>query len=70
VAAGSADAGHMAARTLGAGFFGAFVGAWLARALFKWILDFEGTLLIVLIVGTAVVGAVVCVAGELGGEQR
>ena len=44
----------MAARTIGAGFFGAFVGAWLARALFKWILDLEGTLLIVLIVATAV----------------
>jgi len=61
----------MAARTLGAGFFGAFVGAWLARALFKWILDFDGTLLIVLIVATAAVGAPVCVAGELGeGERR
>jgi hypothetical protein len=61
----------MAARTLGAGFFGAFVGAWLARALFKWILDFDGTLLIVLIVATAAVGAAVCVAGEIGeGERR
>jgi uncharacterized membrane protein YeaQ/YmgE (transglycosylase-associated protein family) len=61
----------MAARTLGAGFFGAFVGAWLARALFKWILDFDGTLLIMLIVATAAVGATVCVAGELGeGERR
>ena len=60
----------MAARTLGAGFFGAFVGAWLARALFKWILDVEGTLLIVLIVATAVVGATVCVAGELGESER
>ena len=59
----------MAARTIGAGFFGAFAGAWLARALFKWILDLEGTLLIVLIVATAVVGAVVCVAGELGDER-
>ena len=60
----------MAARTIGAGFFGAFVGAWLARALFKWILDLEGTLLIALIVATAVFGAVVCVAGELEDGQR
>jgi uncharacterized membrane protein YeaQ/YmgE (transglycosylase-associated protein family) len=60
----------MAARTIGAGFFGAFVGAWLARALFKWILDLEGTLLIVLIVAAAAVGAAVCVADELGKESR
>ena len=60
----------MAARTIGAGFFGAFAGAWLARALFKWILGLEGTLLIVLIVATAAVGAVVCVASELENDQR
>ena len=60
----------MAARTIGAGFFGAFVGAWLARALFKWILDLEGTLLIVLIVATAVIGAAVCVSDELGKKSR
>jgi hypothetical protein len=61
----------MAARAIGAGFFGAFVGSWLARALFKWILDLEGTLLIVLILATAAVGATVCVAGEIGeGERR
>ena len=59
----------MAARTIGAGFFGAFVGSWLGRALFKWILDLEGTLLIVLIVAAAVVGAAVCVAGEIEGER-
>ena len=60
----------MAARTIGAGLFGAFVGAWLARALFKWILDLEGTLLTVLIVATAVVGAAACVADEIGNESR
>jgi hypothetical protein len=60
----------MAARTIGAGFFGVFVGAWLGRALFKWILDLEGTLLIVLIVATAAVGAAVCVASELANERR
>ena len=60
----------MAARTIGAGLFGAFVGTWLARTLFKWILDLEGTLLIVLIVATAVIGAAVCVSDELGKESR
>lgn len=59
----------MATRRIGAGFFGVFVGAWLSRALFKWILDFEGALLIALIVMGALVGAAVCVAGEIEGER-
>ena len=60
----------MAARAIGAGFFGAFVGSWLGRALFEWILDLEGTLLIVLIVAAAAVGAAVCVAGEIESGRR
>ena len=48
-----------------AALFGAFVGLWLSRALFKWILDVEGTLLIVLIAAGAVIGAAICVAGEI-----
>jgi hypothetical protein len=42
----------------------------LARALFKWILDLEGTLLIVLIVAAAAVGAAVCVGDEIKNESR
>ena len=69
-AVGKVDGGRMAARTIGAGFFGAFVGAWLSRAAFKWILDLEGTLLIVLIVAGAAVGAAVCVASEIENERH
>ena len=60
----------MAARRISAGLFGAFVGAWLSRAAFKWILDLDGTLLIALIVAGAAVGAAVCVAGEIESERR
>jgi hypothetical protein len=69
-APGTFDAGRMAARRIGAGLFGAFVGAWLSRAAFKWILGLDGTLLIVLIVAGAAVGAAVCVAGAIEEERR
>ena len=39
-------------------------GGWIGRALFKWILDFEGTLLIALIAACAAVGVVVGIASE------
>jgi hypothetical protein len=58
----------MAARRIKAGLFGTCAGAWLSRAAFKWLLDFEGTLLIVLIVAGAAVGAAVCVAAEIADE--
>ena len=64
------DRGRMAARRISAGLFGAFVGAWLGRAAFKWILDLDGTLLIALIVAGAALGAIVCVAGEIESERR
>ncbi len=60
----------MRARRLSAGLFGAFAGAWLTRALFKWVLDVEGTLLIALIAAGAVVGAALAVAGEIEAERR
>ena len=60
----------MTGRRISAGLFGAFVGAWLSRAAFKWILDLEGTLLIALVVAGAAVGAVVCVAEEIEAERR
>jgi uncharacterized membrane protein YeaQ/YmgE (transglycosylase-associated protein family) len=52
----------MTTRTAAAGLFGAFVGAWLGRAAFKWILDVEWWL--VAAIACAVVGAAICVAGE------
>jgi uncharacterized membrane protein YeaQ/YmgE (transglycosylase-associated protein family) len=54
----------MTGRKAGAGLFGAFVGAWLGRAAFKWILDVPGEWQIVLIAATAIVGAVIGVAAE------
>jgi len=49
----------------GAIIFGAIVGAWLARALFKWVLDMSGTSLLVLILATAAAGGVLGVAATL-----
>jgi hypothetical protein len=51
----------MTARKLGAGLFGAFVGAWLGRAASKWILDLDWW--IVATVACAALGAAICVAG-------
>jgi uncharacterized membrane protein YeaQ/YmgE (transglycosylase-associated protein family) len=54
----------MTARKAGAGLFGAFVGAWIGRAAFKWILDLPGDWPVVLSIATALIGAAICVAGE------
>ena len=67
---GTADAGRMATRRITAALFGAFVGLWLSRALFKWILDVDGTLLIPLIAAGAAAGAAICVAGEIQSERE
>jgi hypothetical protein len=69
-ATGALDPCRMTARRIGAGLFGAFAGAWLSRAAFKWILELDGTLLIALIVAGAAVGAAVCVAGAIEEERR
>ena len=69
-AGGTVDGGRMPARRITGALFGAFVGLWLSRALFKWILGVEGTPLIVLIVAGAVIGAAICVAGELESERE
>jgi hypothetical protein len=53
----------MTARKLGAGLFGAFVGAWLGRAAFKWILDLPGEWPLVLSAASALIGAAICIAG-------
>jgi hypothetical protein len=47
----------MTGRRLGAAGFAAFVAFWIARALFKWILDIDGTAYIALAAAFAIVGA-------------
>jgi hypothetical protein len=56
----------MSSRTGGAALFGAFIGAWLSRALFKWILGVDGTPLWLLIAAGAIAAATVAVVGERG----
>jgi hypothetical protein len=60
----------MTARTVGAILFGAFVGAWIGRAAFKWILDLPGDWPLALIAVTAAIGALVCYAGELESRAK
>jgi hypothetical protein len=60
----------MTGRRLGAAGFGAFVGFWFARALFKWILDVDGTAYIALAAASAIVGAALAVAVDLEEERR
>jgi hypothetical protein len=54
----------MTERAFAAGLFGAFVGARIGRALFKWLLDVEGTLGLAATLGVAAVGAIVCFVAE------
>lgn len=60
----------MTGRRLGAAGFGAFVAFWIARALFKWILDADGTAYIAVVAGFVLVGAGLGVAGELAEERK
>jgi hypothetical protein len=60
----TADPVAMIDRTIGAAIFGAVVGAWIGRALFKWILDVEGPTLIAAVAATAVISAIVCGVAE------
>jgi hypothetical protein len=60
----------MTGRRLGAAGFGAFVAFWLARALFKWILDMDGGAYWALAAVFVIVGATIGVASELGEERK
>jgi hypothetical protein len=50
---------------VGAVIFGAFVGGWIGRAFFKWIVDVSGTSLLVLILATTAAGGVLGAAAAL-----
>jgi hypothetical protein len=60
----------MTSRRLGAAGFGAFVAFWIARAVFKWILDVDGTTYVALAAVFVIVGVAVAVAVELEEERR
>lgn len=60
----------MTSRLLGAALFGAFVGGWIGRAIFKWLLDVDMPLQLVLILAMAALGVVIGVAGELERARR
>ena len=66
----TADAGDMNGKLIGAFCGGAFIGQLAARALFDWVLDIGGTLEIVLIVGTALLTALVFLAGQISEERK
>jgi hypothetical protein len=65
---GTVHLGPMTYRTAGAFAFGAFIGGWAARAVFKWILDLPGTLATALVLAAAVGGGLICAVGEI--EER
>jgi hypothetical protein len=58
----------ISAKTAAAALFGAFIGAWIGRAVFVWMLDVRHAWEIVAMLGLGLVGAIVCVAGEV--EER
>ena len=62
----------MTGRSLGAIAFGLFVGAWLGRAFFVWILDASRTWEIAGVVACALVGGALGLAGALeeAGKRR
>jgi hypothetical protein len=54
----------LTARSIAGAAFGAFVGAWIGRAVFVWILDVSHTVEIAALVAFGLAGAVIGVAAE------
>ncbi len=54
----------LTARSIAGAAFGAFVAAWIARAVFVWILDVPRTWEIAALVAFGLAGAVIGVAAE------
>jgi hypothetical protein len=61
---------RMTSHRLAAAGFGAFVGFWVARALFKWILDVHGTAYLALAASFVIAGAVLAIAADLDDERN
>ena len=60
----------MTASRIAAFIFGGFVGAWIARALFQWLLDVPGTVFVVLLVVFTVSGALLGLAARVEDERE
>jgi hypothetical protein len=54
----------LTARTIAGAAFGAFVGAWIGRAIFVWILDVPRTWEIAALVAFGLAGVLIGVAAE------
>lgn len=54
----------LTARTIAGAAFGAFVGAWIGRAIFVWILDVSRTWEIAALIAFGLAGVVIGVAAE------
>jgi hypothetical protein len=63
-------AARPSARTAWSALVGVLIGAWVGRAAFKWILDVEGTLLLVLVVACAGVGGTLFALAEREERQK
>jgi len=60
----------MTGHRLAAAAFGAFVAFWIARAIFKWILDVHGTPYLALIAAFVLAGAVLGIAADLDDDRE
>jgi hypothetical protein len=60
----------MTGRRVGAALFGAFTAFWIARAIFKWILDVDGTAYLALAAAFVLAGAVLGIAADLDEERK
>jgi hypothetical protein len=64
------DADPMNGKRIGAFCGGAFIGQLAARAIFDWILDVGGTLEILLIVGCAVLLALLFLVAQIEDDRK
>jgi hypothetical protein len=60
----------MSGHRLAAAAFGAFVAFWIARAIFKWILDVHGTAYLALVAAFVLAGAVLGIAADLTEDRE
>jgi uncharacterized membrane protein YfcA len=60
----------MTASRIASALFGAFVGFWIGRALFKWLLDLDTGILVPAVGVLMLAGAVLGVAARIDEERR